>query len=375
MKLDTQTVHAGNLSDPEGGGINSPLITSSAFRYLETPEVRYPRYFNTPNQNAVGHKLAVLEGGQAGKVFSSGMAAISTSFLSFLQAGDHVVLQRNLYGGTTYLANSLFNRLGISFDYAEPTPQGIAAVCKPETRIVYIETPSNPHLRLIDIAGVVAVAKERGLITIIDNTFASPVNQRPLALGIDISIHSGTKYLGGHSDLCCGAVVTSIELMQAIQSTSIVLGGSLDARVCHLLERSLKTLALRVRRQTEVATAIAQFLEKHPSIEAVYYPGLPSNPQFQLAKAQMSGFGAMLSFDLKKGTVDGVEFQKRLKLIAPAVSLGGVETTICSPALTSHAKLTEEERISQNITSRLLRLSCGIEAVEDLIADFQNALA
>ena len=374
MKIDSLSVHSGGLKDSMSGGVNSPLITSSAFDYIRQSQVSYPRYFNTPNQKAVGAKIAALEGAQAGKVFSSGMAAISTSMFAFLHTGDHVVLQRNLYGGTTYLVNRMFRQFGINFSYVDPEPEAIAAACRPETRLIYIETPSNPHLYLVDVKAVARVAQERGVTTMIDNTFASPINQQPLDLGMDISIHSGTKYLGGHSDLSCGAVATSNRLMEDIQQASITLGGNLDAQACHLLERSLKTLPLRVRRQNEVATSLANFLVAHPHIARVNYPGLESHPQHDLAREQMLGFGGMLSFDLAAHAPDADTFQRNLKLIKPAVSLGGVETTICSPVLTSHAKLTEEERQAQNITDRMLRLSAGIEAPEDLIHDLKQAL-
>lgn len=374
MELDTAAVHGGSLHDPQGG-VTSPLITSSAFEYLNQAEVRYPRYFNSPNQAAVGKQIAALEGGQAGKVFSSGMAAISTCFLGFLVKGDHIVLQKNLYGGTTLLCNYLLPRLGIDFSYADGTPESIAQYCRPETRLIYIETPSNPHLKLTDIREVANVARDRGITTMIDNTFASPINQRPLDLGIDISIHSATKYLGGHSDFCSGAVITSLALMEDIHKAAIVLGGSLDPRVCHLLERSIKTLGLRVQRQNQVAMALAKWLEHHPAVAKVYYPGLESHPQHELARKQMTGFGGMLAFDLAAHAIDARTFQERLKLIVPAVSLGGVETTICSPLMTSHAKLSQEEQLEQDITARLLRLSCGIEAPEDLIADLDQALS
>lgn len=375
MKLDSISVHAGSLKDAISGGVNSPIITSSAFNYVNQSDVKYPRYFNTPNQRAVSRKIAALEGAQAGKVFSSGMAAISTSMFAFLHTGDHVVLQRNLYGGTTYLVNRMFTQFGIQFSFVDPTPEAVAAACKPETRLIYIETPSNPMLHLVDVAAIASVARERGIITLIDNTFASPINQQPLSLGIDISIHSGTKYLGGHSDLCCGAVATSHRIMEEIQQASINLGGSLDAQSCYLLERSLKTLGLRVHRQNEVAGRLAAFLENHPRVARVYYPGLASHPQHELARQQMTGFGGMMAFELTPDAPDATRFQEALRMVKPAVSLGGVETTVCSPVQTSHAKLTPEEREAQGITERLLRISSGVEDPADLIADFTQALA
>jgi len=245
---------------------------------------------------------------------------------------------------------------------------------RPETKVVFIETPTNPLLSIIDIRGVAQAARSNNCITVIDNTFATPVNQNPVELGIDVVIHSGTKYLGGHSDLICGAVVTTSELTDTIRKTAINLGGNLNAMTCYLLERSLKTLSVRVKRQTDNALRIAEFLNDHPLVNRVNYPGLRNHPGHAVASDQMSGFGAMLSFELDDSKLSADDLMRRLNIITPAVSLGGVETTICDPVRTSHAKMTPETRANQGITDGLLRLSVGIENVDDLVEDLVQAL-
>ena len=374
MHQETKCVHCGGLQDAVTGGINSPVYLSTAAEYLDRDNVPYQRYFNTPNQAAVVAKVAALEGAEDGVLFGSGMAAISTTLLTLLRAGDHAVLQAELYGGTHSFVADLFTRLCIAFDFAPMTPEAIAAALTPQTKVIFLESPTNPLLHVIDLRNVAASAKARGVTTVIDNTFASPINQNPIPLGIDVVIHSGTKYLGGHSDIQCGIALSTKVLAQRIRHTACHLGGSLNAASCQLLERSLKTLHLRVERQTCNAGRIAEFLVDHPAVSRVYYPGLPTDPGHGIAKSQMHGFGAMLSFKLKTGQfADSV--QRRLRLIRPAASLGGVETTICSPAQTSHAKLSSTDRSRLGITAALLRLSVGIEHSDDLIADLAQALA
>jgi cystathionine beta-lyase/cystathionine gamma-synthase len=373
MKKDTRCVHGGTLKDPMTRGINTPVYTSSSFEYLDAPENVYPRYFNTPNQTAVVEKLCDLENAEAGLLFSSGMAAISTTMLSFLNSGDHVVLQKDIYGGTHHFVTAEYERFGIEYTFVSNRVDEIEAAVQKNTRVIYIETPSNPLLLITDIAATAQIARASNALSIIDNTFATPINQNPLDLGIDIVTHSGTKYLGGHSDLCCGAVLTSKELTGKIAATAANLGGSLNAMTCYLLERSLKTLGVRVDRNNRNARMIAEYLHKDPRIPQVYYPGLEDHPGYAVAKSQMKGFGGMLSFELDGR--DPERFLKNLKMITPALSLGGVETIICSPATTSHQKITAAERIELGISDSLLRLSVGIEDAEDLIADIDGALA
>jgi len=374
MKTDTLCVHSGSYFDRSTGGINTPIFTSSAYDYLDREEAPYPRYFNTVNQHAVVQKLCALEGAEGGVLFSSGMAAMSTAILAFAGAGEHVVLMDALYGGTHAFVTETLERLGIDYAFAQTSASAIADAARDRTRVIVIESPTNPLLTVVDIAEVARFARSHGIITIIDNTFATPINQTPLALGIDIVVHSGTKYLGGHSDLCCGAALSSKSRTDRILHLARHLGGSLNAISCYLLERSLKTLALRVTRQTANAGKIADFLEGQVKVRRVCYPGLPNSPGHDLARAQMTGFGAMLSFELDSRQMPTDRFMRRLKLIRPAVSLGGVETTICAPAVTSHAKMTAEERARIGVTDDLLRLSVGIENPSDLLEDMEKAL-
>ncbi|MCB0486888.1 MAG: PLP-dependent transferase [Cyclobacteriaceae bacterium] len=366
----TTSVHAGSKGDPLHGGIVNPIYPSSAYDYDEV--VRYPRYYNTPNQLAVVEKITALENAEDGIVFSSGMAAIMTSLLAMVKSGDHVVFQSDLYGGTHHAALNELNRYGIEYSMVDAQPDKIKKSIRKETKVIYIETPSNPLLKITDIQGVAKVAKAHGIITIIDNTFASPVNQNPLDFGIDIVTHSGTKYIGGHSDLCCGLMVSSKKLTAQIKGSAMHFGGSLDAQTCYLVERSLKTIVLRVNQQNANAMTIAKFLESESKVNKVFYPGLKTHPLHAVAKKQMTGgFGGMLSFEVKG---DPDKFMKKLKLIRKAVSLGGVESTINSPRKTSHAKLTAEERKQAGISDKLVRLSVGIEDAKDLIADIKQAL-
>lgn len=371
---ETLCVHAGAISDTVYGGVNSPIYTSSAFGYLDQGHVPYPRYYNTPNQRAVVEKVCALEGTEGGILFSSGMAAVSTSILAFAGAGDHVVMMDELYGGTHAFATSEFARLGISCSFCATDAEAIIAAVRPQTKVIVIESPTNPLLSVVDIRKVAALAKERQVVTIIDNTFATPLYQNPHGMGIDVVVHSGTKYLGGHSDLCCGIALASREHIRRIRQIALSLGGSVNAATAALLERSLMTLAIRVERQSENAGRIARFLEGCPPVRRVNYPGLPSSPYHDLARGQMSGFGAMLSFELEPQAIAAERVVRQLRLIKPAVSLGGIETTICAPAVTSHAKMTAAERQRIGVSDGLLRLSVGIEQVTDLLADLEQAL-
>jgi len=377
MKKATACVHGGQNNHDPVHGLNTPIYTSSAFGYLDTAENIYPRYYNTPNQEIVVDKICALEQGEAGLLFGSGMAAISTTMLALLQSGDHVILQRDLYGGTHHFVTSELGRVGISFTLvADPTAANLEIARQPNTKLVYIETPSNPLLKITNIEEVSSWTQQHQLISMIDNTFASPINQNPITLGIDIVIHSGTKYLGGHSDLCFGAVITSQKLRDRIHATAINLGGSVNAATCALIERSLKTLLLRVKQQNVNAQALAEFLQQHPDVRQVYYPGLPDHEGHEIAQQQMQGFGGMLSFEPAVDGSEGAEqLMRQLKIITPAISLGGVESLICAPAKTSHIKLSVEERQQVGVRDELLRISVGIEDTEDLLEDLKQALA
>ena len=323
MKKETQCIHSGGYRDIITRGLNTPIFTSSSYEYLDREECPYPRYFNTPNQEAVVRKMCALEGGEDGILFSSGMAAMSTAILALAGAGDHVVLMDELYGGTHAIATRDFNRLGIGYTFTPTEAEAIVQAATERTKVIVIESPTNPLLGIVDIRRVADLARERGITTIIDNTFATSVNQNPLTLGIDVVVHSGTKYLGGHSDLCCGIVVTTAERSALVREFARNLGGSLDANSAYLLERSLKTLSLRVERQSANALLLAEFLERLNGVIRVFYPGLPNFPGHKLAKSQMRAFGGMLSFELDEQQVDTARFLRRLKLITPAVSLGG----------------------------------------------------
>jgi cystathionine beta-lyase len=340
---------------------------------MDLDENVYPRYYNTPNQQAITAKLCALENADDGLFFSSGMAAISTTIFALLKQGEHMVLQKDIYGGTHHFATAEFDRFGIEYDFADNNLADIQSKVRDNTRIIYIETPSNPLLLITDIEAVADFAKSNQILTIIDNTFATPINQTPMDMGIDVVIHSGTKYIGGHSDICCGATVASQPLIKKIKASAANFGGTLNALTCYLIERSLKTLSIRVDRQNQNALTIARKLADKAEISTVYYPGLESHPGYDIARRQMQAFGGMLSFELDTSRVDTHRFLRRLKLISPALSLGGIETIVCTPAVTSHAKISDTERAQLGIKDGLLRLSVGIEDAEDILADIEQA--
>ena len=372
--INTICTHIGELEDKEFKGAVSPLYmaTSYAFEGVETK--RYPRYFNTPNQVALAKKMAALEHGEASLIFGSGMAAVSTSLMAFLKAGDHVVFQDSLYGGTSNLAVEEFEKFGIEYSFArDAKAESLKVEIKDNTKVIYIETPSNPLLKITDLKAVAKLARENDLVSMIDNTFASPVNQNPIDFGIDIVIHSATKYMGGHSDILAGTVISSEEHIERIFQMAKNFGGSLSDYTVWLLERSIKTMGIRVKAQNENAMKLAEFLNSHEDVSRVYYPGLKDHPDHDLARKQMHGFGGMLSFELKDD-IDVSSFMHNLQLIKPSMSLAGVESTILLPSKTSHGLLTEEERQKQGIRDSLLRFSVGIEEIEDLEEDLSQAI-
>lgn len=372
LHLATLCVHAGTYHDERTGGACSPVFPSTACAFPNAAnENFYPRYFNTPNQRVVEQKLAALEGGEAAVVFGSGMAAIATLLFTHLKPGDHAVFQPDLYGGTLQFVQEL-TRFGVAVTFAR-TAGEFAASVRPETKVLYVESPTNPLLRLMDLAAISKLGRERGILTVADNTFATPINQNPLALGLDAVIHSGTKYLNGHSDLNAGVVVASAAVVERTRECAVNHGGMLDAHACFLFERGMKTLALRVKQQNENAQRLAGLLLDHPAVDAVYYPGLPCHPDHTLAARQMRGFGGMLAFELRDpGFVDAV--LACFRLVKPALSLGGVESLICVPSRTSHRKLSSEERARAGIRDGLVRVSVGLEDIEDLLEDFTRGL-
>ena len=372
--LNTICTHTGEIKDEQFQGAVSPIYLSSSYAFMDVDVKRYPRYFNTPNQEGLSKKIAALEKTEAGMIFGSGMAAVSTALLAFLRSGDHVVLQETLYGGTYNLVVEEFKKYGITYSFTEDLSEAaFAKAITPQTKVIYIETPSNPLMKVTDMKMVAALAKKHGIVTMIDNTFASPVNQNPADFGIDIMIHSATKYMGGHSDICAGAIAASQEHMDRIWGLAKNLGGSLSDMTVWMLERSMKTMAIRVKAQNRNAKKIAKWLDKKDEISRVYYPGLKSHPDYKLAKKQMSGFGGMMSFELA-AHIDAEDFQKALQLIKPSMSLAGVESTMLCPAQTSHFLLGEEERAKQGIADGLIRFSVGIEEKEDLMEDINQAL-
>jgi cystathionine beta-lyase/cystathionine gamma-synthase len=378
-RLETQVVHAGEPRPRIDGAVEMPIFQSATFEYrgeARYDDVRYLRLNNTPNHLALHAKLAALEGAQAALVTASGMAAITTTLLTVLTAGDHLLAQNCLYGGTHDFVTREFKGLGLSADFIDADrPDGWRKQLKPNTRAIYVEAMTNPLLEVADLTAVVEFARAHGLVTLIDNTFASPVNFRPIPAGFDLSLHSATKYLNGHSDIVAGAVIGRADLIERIRHKANHLGGSLDPHAAFLLNRGLKTLVLRVRYQNDSALKLAQFLEAHPAVTAVHYAGLASHPRHERARRLFAGFGGVLSFELKGGATHADEFAARVLIPAVAPSLGGVHTLLTRPATTSHAGLTREDRLRLGITDGLLRLSVGVESTDDLMEDFAQALA
>jgi cystathionine beta-lyase/cystathionine gamma-synthase len=377
-RLETQLVHAGEPLPRIAGAVEMPIFQSATYTYAgeqRYDDVRYLRSNNTPSQLALHAKLAALEGAEAALVSASGMASISATLLGLLTAGDHVLAQRCLYGGTYELLTEEFPKAGLAASFIDATdPAGWAAQLRPTTRAIYVEAMTNPLLEVADLHAVVAFAREHRLLSIIDNTFATPVNFRPIAAGFDLCLHSATKYLNGHSDIVAGAVSGRGELIERIRHKANILGGALDAHAAFLFKRGLKTLALRVRFQNESTLKLARFLAAEPRVSQVHYPGLESHPQHARARELFAGCGGVLSFELDGGVAAAEDFGARVRIPAVAPSLGGVHTLLTRPATTSHAGLSAAQRRALGISDGLLRLSVGIEATEDLLEDFAQAL-
>ena len=376
--LETKLIHTGEPEPLINGAVIMPIFQSVIFEYTgETSyhDLKYIRLSNTPNHLALHKKLAALENAEAALVTASGMAAISTTLLTVLSSGDHLLAQECLYGGTHDLITKDLATFGISFDFIDgDDPDSWSNRLRPNTKAIYVETMTNPLLQVADLKAVIEFAKAHGLISLIDNTFASPVNFRPPEWGFDLSLHSCTKYLNGHSDIVAGAAIGRADLIEKITHKLSRLGGSLDPHACFLLHRGLKTLAVRVRYQNESALQIAQFLERHPAIENINYPGLESHPRNQRARNLFDGFSGVLSFELKGGVEVAEHFIQNTTLPVIAPSLGGVETLITRPATTSHSGLSPKDRQTLGISDSLIRVSVGIEATQDLIEDFDRAL-
>ena len=371
--VNTICTHVGQVKDEQYGGSVSPIYPGTSYEYIDKEIDRYPRYSSTPNQEFLAKKIAALEETEDAIILGSGMAAISTSLLAFLGSGDHIVLQNDIYGGTRNLVEAQFKRYGIQYSFTEGLDvKSFEKEIMPNTKAIYIETPSNPLLKLVDIKEIANLSKSNGLISFIDNTFATPLLQKPHKLGIDIILHSATKYFGGHSDICAGAVASTSEHREIIWNLSKNIGGSLSDYTAWLLERSMKTLSVRFFAQQKNAVELSKFLTECNYIDKVFYPGLEDHVNHDIAKKQMNGFGAVISFELNK-KINPKAFLKSLKMINPSMSFAGVESTMLSPAETSHYLLTQEDRIAQGITDNLIRFSVGIEDVPDIQYDIEQA--
>ena len=378
LRLETLAIHAGQAPDPTTGAIMTPVYLTSTY-VQDGPGghkgFEYSRTRN-PTRDALEGCLAALEGGRHGLAFASGLAA-TDAVLHLLSAGDHVVHSDDVYGGTFRIFDKVHRRHGVSFDAVDMTdPARVERALRPETRLVWIESPTNPMLKLVDLAAVAAIARRRGARTVVDNTFATPFFQRPLEQGIDVVVHSTTKYLNGHSDVVGGAIVTSDDELHArLAFLQNAVGGVPSPMDAFLVLRGLKTLPVRMERHAANALALASFLEGHPQVERVVYPGLPSHPQHALARRQMSGFGGMLRFVLRGGLPAATAFLKALRLFSCAESLGGVESLIEHPAIMTHASVPAATRAALGISDGLIRVSAGIEAVEDLKDDLARGFA
>ncbi|HUO42004.1 MAG TPA: aminotransferase class I/II-fold pyridoxal phosphate-dependent enzyme [Methylomirabilota bacterium] len=377
-RIDTKLVHAGEPTPRILGSVSMPIFQSAMFEYAgETSyhDLRYIRLNNTPNHDVLHEKLSALENAEAALVTSSGMSAISTTLLTVLTNGDHLLAQNCLYGGTHTFVTDDLTKFGISYDFIDADdPSSWKEKLRKNTKAIYVETMTNPLVEVADHKAVVQFAKDNKLVSLIDNTFASPINFRPPEHGFDLSLHSCTKYLNGHSDIVGGAIIGRRELVEKVKHRLDHLGGSMDPHACFLLHRGMKTLALRVRHQNESALKIAAFLQKHSAVAEVHYPGLESHRQHARARELFDGFGGVLSFELKGGVVAAKEFMKKTTIPVKAPSLGGVETLLTLPSTTSHAGMRPEERQALGITDGLIRMSVGIEATEDIIEDFGTAL-
>lgn len=377
-KIETKLIHAGEPKKRYGGAVSMPIFQSSTFEFggaTSYHDLRYIRLNNTPNHIVLHEKLAALEGGENALVTSSGMAAISAALFTFLKSGDHFLAHESLYGGTHDIINKDFPDLGISCDFIDGCDSsGWHEKLRPETKVIYMETITNPLLDVVDLNAVVKFAKKHNLLTMIDNTFATPINYRPLENGFDLSLHSATKYLNGHTDIVAGAVIGSEELVTKVRHKLNHLGGALDPNACFLMHRGLKTLSLRMERQNYNSLAIANFLENHAKVRKVNHPGLVNNPSHERSKELLDGFGGMISFEIECSVEEADKFISNLSLFINSPSLGGVESLVTRPVQTSHSGMSSDERADAGIKDELIRLSIGIEAVEDLIADLDESL-
>ena len=379
---ETAAVHGASDLEKKNAPVATPIYQTSTFAVTDNEEQirvtgtdRYYTRWGNPTITLAEQTLAALEGTQGARVFASGMGAITTTILALLKAGDHIVAQRDIYGGVTKFLSRWLPKLGIETTFVDTTDYDQhARAIQPNTRMLYLESPTNPSLRVVDMKKTAALARQNGLISMIDSTFGTPMNQHPAEFGFDLVMHSGTKYLSGHADLTCGVVCGSQELMDQLWETRTTLGNCMDPHAAWLLIRGLKTLAVRVERQNQNALRVAEFLAQHTKVRSVHYPFLSSHPQHAIAREQMSGGGGMVTFEVEGTGDDARRVSEAMHLFTLATSLGGVESLVSIPVLTSHAMISAEQREKMGVTEQMVRLSVGIENADDLVDDLGCAL-
>jgi cystathionine gamma-synthase len=379
---ETAAVHGAAGMEKKNGPVSTPIYQTSTFEVTDNDEQqrvtatdRYYTRWGNPTITVAEQTVAALEGTEAARTFASGMGAITTTILALLKTGDHIVAQRDVYGGVAKFFSEWLPRVGIEATLVDTTDYDQhARAIRPNTKLLYLESPTNPSLRVVDMKKAAALAREHGLITMIDSTFGTPINQRPAEYGIDLVMHSGTKYLSGHADLTCGVVAGRGELVAQINDARTTLGNCMDPHAAWLLIRGLKTLAVRVARQNENALRVAEFLSQHGKVRHVHYPFLKRHPQYAVAREQMSGGGGMVTFEVDGTGDDARRVSEAMQLFTLATSLGGVESLVSIPVLTSHAMISAEARQKMGVTEQMVRLSVGIESADDLIEDLERAL-
>lgn len=379
---ETAAVHGATDLEKKNGPVGTPIYQTSTFEVTDNDEQqrvtttdRYYTRWGNPTNTAAEQAVAAIEGVEAAHTFASGMGAITSTVLAFLKAGDHVVAQRDVYGGVMKFFSQWLPRMGIETTFVDTNDfEQAAQEIRPNTRMLYLESPTNPTLRVVDLTKAAALARQHKLISMIDSTFGTPINQHPAEYGIDLVMHSGTKYLSGHADLTCGVVCGRQELMNQIWETRTTLGNCMDPHAAWMLIRGLKTLAVRVAQQNQNALRVAEFLEQHEKVRRVHYPFLKSHPEHDVAHQQMSGGGGMVTFEVNGTGEDARRVSEAMRLFTLATSLGGVESLVSIPVLTSHAMISAAQRAEMGVTEQMIRLSVGIESCEDLIADLERAL-
>src|SRR5579862_170680 len=381
-RSETKAVRGAAGLEKKNGPMATPIYQTSTFEVSDNDEQLratdtdhfYTRYGN-PTNTVAEKTIAALEGTEAALTFASGMGAITTTMMALLKSGDHIVAQRDIYGGANKFLSQWLPKMGIETTFVDTTKyEQHERAIRPNTKLLYLESPTNPTLRIVDLKTVAGIARERGLLSMIDATFGTPVNQHPVGYGIDLIMHSGTKYLAGHSDLICGVVAGRLKLLEKIWATRTTLGNCMDPHASWMLVRGLKTLAVRVAQQNKNAMRVAEFLSDHAKVRSVNYPFLKRHPQYEIARRQMSGGGGMVSFEVEGTGEDARRVSEAMRLFTLAPSLGSVESLVSIPVLTSHAMVSAEERAKMGVTEQLIRLSVGIENADDLIADLEQAL-